>query len=109
MAVSVRMEPLLERELELAAKRRGISKSQFIVEAVERALERKDPAELYRKVMEEMANYQIGTDVDADGPVERAPHKQALHDKLRAKHDQENADYALYLNARQNQTLGGPA
>lgn len=46
MAVSVRMDPLLERELELAAKRRGITKSQFIVEAVERALGRKNAYEL---------------------------------------------------------------
>ena len=46
MAVSVRMDPLLERELELAAKRRGITKSQFIIDAVERALGRKNPYEL---------------------------------------------------------------
>jgi predicted DNA-binding protein len=41
MAVSVRMDPLLEKEMALAAKRRGVTKSQFIVEAVERALNRK--------------------------------------------------------------------
>ncbi|MGD9550944.1 MAG: toxin-antitoxin system HicB family antitoxin [Burkholderiaceae bacterium] len=35
MAVSVRMDPLLEKELALAAKRQGITKSQFIIEAVE--------------------------------------------------------------------------
>ena len=46
MAVSVRMNPLLERELELAAKRRGITKSQFIIDAVERSLGRKNPYEL---------------------------------------------------------------
>jgi predicted DNA-binding protein len=46
MAVSVRMNPLLEKELELAAKRRGITKSQFIIEAVERSLGRKDPYKL---------------------------------------------------------------
>ena len=34
MAVSVRMDPLLEKELELAARRQGITKSQFIVDAV---------------------------------------------------------------------------
>ena len=42
MAVSVRMEPLLERELEQAARRQGVTKSQFIIAAVERALGRKD-------------------------------------------------------------------
>ncbi len=46
MAVSVRMNPLLEKELELAAKRRGITKSQFIIDAVERSLGRKNPHEL---------------------------------------------------------------
>jgi predicted DNA-binding protein len=46
MAVSVRMDPLLERELELAAKRKGITKSQFIIEAVQRSLGRKNPYEL---------------------------------------------------------------
>jgi len=56
MAVSVRMEPLLEKELALAAKRRGISKSQFIIEAVERALGRNNPGELYLKVMQEMGD-----------------------------------------------------
>ena len=38
MAVSVRMDPLLEKELEQAARRQGVSKSQFIITAVERAL-----------------------------------------------------------------------
>jgi hypothetical protein len=46
MAVSVRMDPLLEKELELAARRKGVTKSQFIVDAVERALGRKNPYEL---------------------------------------------------------------
>ena len=38
MVMSVRMDPLLERELELAAQRKGVTKSQFVIEAVERAL-----------------------------------------------------------------------
>ena len=42
MAVSVRMDPLLERQQEQAAKRQGVTKSQFIVDAVGRALGRKD-------------------------------------------------------------------
>ena len=46
MAVSVRMDPLMEKELELAARRQGITKSQFIIAAVERALGRKDPTTL---------------------------------------------------------------
>ncbi len=109
MAVSVRMDPLLERELELVAKRRGISKSQFILEAVERALGRKNPGELYLKVMQEMKSDQIDSLADADGAVERAPLKQAVFDKLRAKHDQESVDYAEYLKAQQTQASGGVA
>ncbi len=49
MAVSVRMNPLMEKELELAVRRRGITKSQFIVDAVERAPGRKD---LYALMMQ---------------------------------------------------------
>ena len=30
MVMSVRMDPLLEKELELAAQRQGITKSQFV-------------------------------------------------------------------------------
>lgn len=105
MAVSVRMDPLLEKEMEQAAKRRGITKSQFIVEAVERALGRKNPGELYLKVMQEMASYKIGTDTCVD-LVERSPHKQAIYEKLRAKHAQESADYDAFLKARQSPSLG---
>jgi RHH-type rel operon transcriptional repressor/antitoxin RelB len=38
MLYSVQLEPLLEIELEQAARRLGVSQSQFIVSAVERAL-----------------------------------------------------------------------
>ena len=54
MAVSVRLDPLLEKDLELAAKRLGLTKSQFIVNALEKALERKNPYELLLKVEREM-------------------------------------------------------
>jgi RHH-type rel operon transcriptional repressor/antitoxin RelB len=40
------MDPLLEKELELAAQRQGVSKSQFIISAVERALGRRNAYEL---------------------------------------------------------------
>jgi len=109
MAVSVRMDPLLEKEMTQAAKRRGITKSQFIVEAVERALGRNNPGEMYLKVMQEMASYQIGSDTAGTEVVERSPHKQAVHDKLRAKHAQELADYAEFIKARQTPTQGDAA
>lgn len=48
MTISVRMDRLLEHELELVAKRKGVTKSQFVfvIEAVERALGRRDPYEV---------------------------------------------------------------
>ena len=91
MAVSVRMNPLLERELELAAKRRGITKSQFIIDAVERSLGRKNPYELmmalkaeeergvYRGVPEQRAASRE-LDYDADSA------RKAIVAKLNAKH-----------------------
>lgn len=105
MAVSVRMDPLLEKEMELAAKRRGITKSQFIVEAVERALGRNNPGELYLKVMQELASdtvvaLEVG-EVDAQAEA-RSLTKTAIREKLRAKHAQELADYAEFLKARAN-------
>ncbi|OIN94253.1 MAG: hypothetical protein AUJ20_01260 [Comamonadaceae bacterium CG1_02_60_18] len=94
------MDPLMEKELEQAAKRRGITKSQFIIEAVERALGRNNPGELYLKVMEEMAEYRSGQPAAAALPREPGAQKAALRDKLRAKHEQESADYAQVLAAR---------
>ena len=50
MAVSVRLDPLMEKELELSAKRQGVTKSQFIISALERALGRKDPYKLLMQI-----------------------------------------------------------
>ena len=59
MAVSVRMHPLLEKQIEQAAKRQGITKSQFIIDAESRSLGRKNPYELMLalKVEEEQRAY----------------------------------------------------
>ena len=107
MAVSVRMNPLIEKELERTAKRQGISKSQFIIDAVERALGRKDPAALYHKVMQEAAQYKV-----SDEPVPGEclpPHKAALRQSLRAKHARQQDDYAAYLAQRQAAAVSGAA
>ncbi len=53
MAVSVRMEPVLEKQLELAAKRKGVTKSQFIIDAVRHALGHQDPYALFLQVRAE--------------------------------------------------------
>ena len=98
MAVSVRMDPLLEKQLAQAAKRQGVTKSQFIITAVERALGRKNPLELMMalKVEEEQKAY--GPDANpADRAVAQAfdgyeqPYdtdgsRAQLLNKLKAKH-----------------------
>ena len=97
MAVSVRMDPLLEKQLTQAAKRLGVTKSQFIINAVERALGRKNPLELMMtlKVEEEQKAY--GPDANPadraaaafegyEQPYDTDRSRAQLLDKLKAKH-----------------------
>jgi predicted DNA-binding protein len=91
VAVSVRMDPVLERELEAAARRKGVTKSQFIVDAVERALGRKNPYDLLMQVQEEMATYQVGEKAAAPaaksgGTKERV--RAVLEEKHRKRQEQ---------------------
>ena len=91
MAVSLRMDPMLEKELALAAKRRGISKSRFIVEAVERALGRKDPYAMLLKVHAQLAAGQFGPPVAPENGTElqydSETSRQVMLRKFRDKHD----------------------
>ena len=50
MAVSVRLDPLLEARLTQQAALLGVTKSEFIKDALERVLGMKDPATLLRQV-----------------------------------------------------------
>ena len=50
MAVSVRLDPLVEARLAQQANLLGITKSDFIKDALERVLGMKDPAALLREV-----------------------------------------------------------
>lgn len=91
MAVSVRMNPELEKELELAAQSKGITKSQFIIDAVEHALGRKDPyqllqvrAEMDQALQGEAMNEAHGA--TAASPYDTGRTRAALIAKLRAKH-----------------------
>lgn len=90
MAVSVRMDPLLERELEVAAKRLGKTKSQFIIDAVERSLGRKNPYELMQKLIAEEQAGAYGPlpkkTASRELPYDTETSKQALRAKLRVKH-----------------------
>ncbi len=50
MVVSIRLDPLIEAKLTQQANLLGITKAEFIKDAIEHALGMKDPAELLRKV-----------------------------------------------------------
>ena len=89
MAISVRMDPLLEQALTLASKRLGITKSQYIIDAVERALGRKNPFELMQRLQAEeaQAGYAVGQAFQAaEQPYDTDASRQQLLDQLKGKH-----------------------
>jgi hypothetical protein len=101
MTVSVRMNPLLENELEQAAKRQGVSKSQFVIDAVERALGRKEPGALLLQVRQEFAEYRVDASPKVTASVvENAssdrPYKQKIKDLLQTKHEARLADWQVF-------------
>ncbi len=73
MALSVRLEPAMEARIEEEARRLGISKSEFVKDAIERVLGLKNPADLLHRVR---SNKPLGT-TDASEKVRK---------KLREKH-----------------------
>jgi predicted DNA-binding protein len=94
MAISVRMDSLLEKELELTAKRMGLTKSQFIISAVERALGRKNPYELMvsLKAQEAAADYDVAQAFEgAQQPYDTDSSRDALIAKLKDKHSGSSA------------------
>jgi hypothetical protein len=100
MAVSVRMDPLLEQDLEAAARRQGVTKSQFIVDAVERALGRKNPYELLQKVERELAPLRAA-EAKAARRRETVPHDDnsmsaRYREALRAKHESDLRDWEAH-------------
>ncbi len=90
MAVSVRLEPLLEKELELAAKRQGVTKSQFIISALEKALGRREPYKLMMelKAEESRAEYKDVTEAfrGQEQPYDTDASRDSLIQRLREKH-----------------------
>ncbi len=90
MTLSVRMNPLLEKELETAARKKGVTKSQFVIDAVERALGRKNPYELMLKMIaEEDARTPLAVKeafADYEQPYDTEKSRELLLKKLRAKH-----------------------
>lgn len=95
MAVSVRLEPMLEKELELTARRMGVTKSQFIVAALERALGRKNPYELLLKVQSE-AHEPL-----PEAALQPSPANAAIRAKLQAKRASSQSDWLAFQEAKQ--------
>jgi RHH-type rel operon transcriptional repressor/antitoxin RelB len=87
------MDPLLEKQLELAAQRQGITKSQFIIDAVERALGGKNPYVLMLQAKAEMAQDSRSAGLaqafvaEHTQPYDTERSRADLIAKLRAKHD----------------------
>jgi len=86
MAISVRMDALLEKRLELAAQHQGITKSQFIISAVERALGDKNPYALMLQAKAEMAQGSHVCVAEQTQPYDTERSRADLIAKLRAKH-----------------------
>ena len=107
MAVSVRMDPLLEKELEQAARRQGITKSQFIVDAVQRALGRKNPYDLLLQVQgqapqvrEQGVPFHVGKPGAANPIRDDANLSERLRQNLRVKHAASVHDWLAYQEAK---------
>lgn len=77
MTLSVRLEPALEARIEQEARRLGVSKSEFVKDALERVLGLKNPAELLKQV-------RSGTPMGATDTSEQV--SQKVRNKLREKH-----------------------
>ena len=76
MAVSVRLDPVIDAKLTEQAKLLGVTKSDFIKDAIERVLGMKNPAALLREVR---SGRKLGRR-DASGKVSRL-----MKAKLRAQ------------------------
>lgn len=77
MALSVRLEPDLEARIDQEARRLGISKSEFVKDALERTLGLKNPSELLAKVRTGMPSGNPGLSESVTDSVRR---------EIRAKH-----------------------
>lgn len=77
MALPVRLDPDLEALLEQEARRLGVSKSEFVKDALERTLALKNPADLLRQARSGAVN----NDPDLSETV-----SDRMTSKLRAKH-----------------------
>lgn len=108
MAVSVRMNALLEKQLELAAQRKGVTKSQFIIDAVERALGHKNPYDLMLQVQAEVAHV-VCEPAPASLLVADRPMADQLRDKLAAGQEAARSDWEAFQAAKRRGESWPPA
>lgn len=81
MVMSVRLDPVLESRVEQEARRRGITKSEFVKEALERVLGSRDPYQLLQQVRN-AADYAAAEPAPVDYSANVSANVKA---KLRAK------------------------
>lgn len=81
MPLSVRLDPILESRLDQEARRLGVTKSEFVKDALERVLGMKNPYELLQQVRDPSA-YSVREPTTYDSENVSAKVKE----KLRAKH-----------------------
>lgn len=81
MALSVRLDPILEARLDQEAKKLGITKSEFVKDALERVLGTKNPYALLMQVRDPEA-YRVAEPATFDAENVSARVKE----KLLAKH-----------------------
>lgn len=77
MALSVRLEPEIEARIEQEARRLGITKSEFVKDALERVLGLRNPSDLLKQI-------RSGTPLGSADTSEDV--SQKVGSKLREKH-----------------------
>jgi len=81
MSLSVRLDPILESRLDQEARRLGVTKSEFVKDALERVLGMKNPYDLLQQVRDPDA-YRVCEPTTRDSENVSVKVKE----KLRAKH-----------------------
>lgn len=83
--VAVRMDPALEREVDEAARRLGLSKSQYIVMAVERSLGRRPAQPVRHLAADALAPHRLSPQRSVKLGAEGSPLQKKLQALLRAR------------------------
>jgi RHH-type rel operon transcriptional repressor/antitoxin RelB len=84
VTISLRIDDLLEKQIALAAKSQGITRTQFLINAAEMALGKRQPYGLMLalKAQEAEASYKPTQETPYDTEAAR----EAIVNKLKAKH-----------------------